>query len=211
MQIFLDLDGTLLDSSRRHAILLEKILSEKNIDADVTNYIDYKNDGFSTKKYLTEFLGMSKDVSNDIATLWVQNIENDEFLVDDKLYEDTIEALEYFKSYVDKMYLVTARNNHKGVTDTLDRLGITKYFDDIVVVSPANASYEKCNYIKAKMNENDILIGDTEVEYEISKVLGIKTYLLNRGFRSKAFWDDKGIKSYNSLNDIIRCIKKRTI
>ena len=52
------------------------------------------------------------------------------------------------------------------------------------------------------------MVGDTEVDYETGKTLKIRTYPLNRGFRSKNFWMAREIQSYDDLMSVQKAIEK---
>ena len=61
MRYFFDLDGTLIDSSQRHTLVLSSVLAESNFSFPVErlqNFISYKSHGFSTLDYLNNVLGM---------------------------------------------------------------------------------------------------------------------------------------------------------
>lgn len=61
--------------------------------------------------------------------------------------------------------------------------------DEITVVSPIHAKENKEKYILQNLGDINIDVGDTEADY-INDVR-IKNFLLNRGFRSKEYWEDK--------------------
>ena len=41
-------------------------------------------------------------------------------------------------------------------------------------------------------------------KYELAQKTGLKAYILNRGFRCKEFWDARNVKSYGSLEEILK-------
>lgn len=196
--IAIDLDGTILDSSKRHLILLDKILSNLDIKINTKDYLKYKSQGFNTEKYL-----LSKNIETTKVSLickeWIKHIENLELLKTDKLYKDSIPFLiNIYKKY--NLILITSRSNKKNTKNQINDLNIKKYFKKIIIVKPNNNMVNKTKITK-KYNCIAI-IGDTEIEKQVSDNLKINIYPLNRGFRSKEYWNKTNIVSYSSLKSI---------
>lgn len=211
----LDLDGTLIDSSERHSRLMQEILSEaapKTVSErvsgrrfDPVEFMRYKADGNSGLRYLTDRLGLTEDAAGQIMSLWQQQIEEERWLALDVPYPDTLGFLDRLKQAHRKIYYLTARQNKEGLLWELERLGIAGYADEILVVSPAGAREEKKQVVEAlllstgKDEEAVCIVGDTENEYYLAKELSLPCFLLNRGFRSERYWEDRGVKSISSL------------
>lgn len=79
---------------------------------------------------------------------------------------------------------------------------------ELKVVSPFEASTLKQEYLdeNAKVYDRIVIVGDTEVDYNAAVNSGNEFYVLNSGFRSKLFWDNKNITSYNRLDEILEMI-----
>lgn len=206
MRYFFDLDGTLIDSSRRHIMVLSAVLSESGFPLPVDhleNFVFYKSHGFSTLDYLTNILGIDSDISQIIAHRWVERIEEAEFLVYDTLYDDVRSVLDSLVSS-DEIVFITARKRSKSLLHELDSLGISGYAKHVFVVDPAHADVEKRDILlQFGKSLPSLIIGDTEIEYYASLAAGIPVLLLNRGFRCKEYWDNKGIPSYSDLRDAL--------
>lgn len=210
----LDLDGTLIDSSERHSRLMRQILSEaqpeiiKDTRFDPVEFMEYKADGNSGLKYLTDQLGLPEDAAGRIMSGWQRRIEDEYWLKLDVLYPDALEFLNCLKQRHRKIYYLTARQNKEGLLRELERLGIAGYADEIIVVLPAGAGEEKKAAVerllrKAGETEGPVcIVGDTENEYTLAKELSLPCYLLNRGFRSERYWSNRGVKSIASLYGI---------
>ena len=97
------------------------------------------------------------------------------------------------------MVYVSARRNKQGVVEWLKDRKIDRFAEDIFIVDSINATKEKLKVLLPRIKQDDCLVGDTEVEWETGKKLGIETIILNRGFRSKSFWNDKQVHSYESI------------
>lgn len=211
----LDLDGTLIDSSERHGRLMQEILSEavpKSVSEkasgrhfDPVEFMRYKADGNSGLRYLTDCLGLTEDAAGRIMSLWLRQIEEERWLALDVPYPDTLDFLDRLKQAHRKIYYLTARQNKEGLLWELQRLGIADYADEILVVSPAGAREEKKRVVETLVirtgkDEGPIcIVGDTENEYHLAKELSLPCFLLNRGFRSERYWEDRGVKSIPSL------------
>lgn len=197
--IAIDLDGTLLDSSKRHVVLLRKILKNQKIKLNISNYMSYKRAGRSTKDYLIS-KGLDINTSNEICKKWVKNIENVKLLELDKLYKDSKEFLEkYYKKY--NLILITGRSNKKNTKTQINELNINKFFKKIEIIKPTKDISEK----KTKLTQKYkcfAIIGDTETEKKVSDNLKIKFYPISRGFRSKEYWGNLNVFSYSSLKRI---------
>jgi len=200
MTYLLDLDGTLIDSARRHWVLMEKLLQkycpDKAESFDAAEYMQYKADGHSGKQYLTEILHLDVTKAGEIQKEWQVHIEDEEYLALDRLYDDTIPFLEEQKEKGDTIIYLTARQNRQGLYASLDRLDIRQYASRVIVVDPRNAKAEKIAAAQELLQagEDLILVGDTENEYAVAQELQMPVYLLNRGFRSRKYWENHGVK-----------------
>lgn len=230
MICILDLDGTLIDSRERHYRLMREILSEKVPKTvtgialegmleelpeagpgkrfDPVEFMEYKADGHSGKKYLQDRLGLPEDAASQIMESWRRQIEEERWLESDTLYQDASAFLNELRQKHITIYYLTARQNRNGLLQELERLKIADYADRIQVVSPADAREEKKRYVERLLEQTGkgagsvCIIGDTENEYDLAEELSLPCYLLNRGFRSKKFWEERGVKSIASLCEI---------
>ena len=214
MIYILDLDGTLIDSSERHYRLMEMLLKEYVPDVLERKtflpaaFMQYKADGNSGKKYLLECMGIEEKKADCIMAAWQQQIEEEQWQRLDRLYPDTKKFLERIRQEGADIYYLTARRKKTELFEELERLEIAEYPKEVKVVQPFHAFEEKKNFVRALMasvdavKEQFFVIGDTENEYQLAKELLLPYGILNRGFRSKRFWDQKEIVSYGSLEEI---------
>lgn len=197
--IGLDLDGTLLDSTLRHKIVLDNVLKKYNININTSDLIPFKQNGKSTSKYL-RYKNIPETLIEDIVTNWVLLIEDDKFLKYDTLYEDAIEFLN--RNIENKLYIITSRKNEKGVKNQVEAFNLHEYINKVFVVPSGISAHSKKREII--IDENiEIFIGDTEVDFNATSNTNSAFIAINRGFRNKSFWDKKEIQSYNSLEEII--------
>lgn len=189
-----DLDGTLIDSKKRHWLLMKKILKKHNIkllNNFAQSYMEYKADGSSGLTYLNEVMGLSHKVAKEIQSEWTEQIENDEWLKYDTLYDDAIPTIRRLKGDI---RFLTIRENVQGLKNELNRFALSNF--ETIILSHKE---RKSNALK-KMDKECIMIGDTEIDLYAANDLGCAYYILNRGFRSKRYWDAHGVKSYADLS-----------
>lgn len=189
-RIALDLDGTLLDSRRRHRVVMDYVLSEKNIFLDTSDLLSYKADGKNNLSWLRH-KGVDEEVASEINNRWIDLIEQDDFLDEDVLYPDTIRILNSL-SKDNMLILLTARNNREGVMKQVERLGIKQYFDEICVVETSKQTPLLKSKILSDKNINEFH-GDTESDMEAALHAGCQFYATTRGFRSINFWNNKNV------------------
>lgn len=202
MKIFFDLDGTLIDSSLRHKVLFQRAVEEicgTIEDCVVKEYFEYKRRGYSTYKYTKEKMGLSDIEIQKICTLWQKGIEKEEALRTDSLYEESLYVLKMLKDKKVDIVYVSARNNEKGTMKELSRLGIDVYAQEIFIVGTKDALSNKIRAIQKTKMQDDIVVGDTEIDYSLAQNLGLRSIILNRGFRNKEYWDRMKVKTYDNI------------
>ena len=204
----LDIDGTLIDSSRRHGALLKSILDNRNIkyEQGLENYyLEYKRNGNTTMQYLTEVLQLGIAESKEIAREWVAHIEDWEWISMDVLYDDTIPFLTAIGENNRIIYL-SNRCNKKNLFRELSMLQIQHYAAYTYISNPKNGCEDKSQFlqkIKKEALDEILVVGDSEIDKETAERNNVNVVLLNRGFRSKYYWDKVGAISYYSLREIL--------
>jgi len=198
----IDLDGTLLDSRQRHILVLIDCIRQINATTytldDLKDFIEYKSEGNTGLSYLK-----NKKIPNETAinSLWIRRIEYKKYLRFDKLYPEVISDLEKLSNHYN-LFLLTARSNKSNLIWQLPELGIEDFFcDRIVVKNMGDVGLNKYHAIQSV--PLDFVIGDTEVDYALAKYAKCNFFPLNYGFRSAQFWEKNGLKSYNSIHEII--------
>jgi len=186
--IAFDFDGTLLDSRKRHIVVLNNILKKHNITLNTSDLIEFKRNNKNNIDYLIS-KGINENLAKEIQIEWIENIENEEYLNIDVLYPETIELLKKY-SIKNDLILVTSRNNKEGLQNQIDKFNLRKYFKDIFIVdSGKNSAVLKAEILK---QENAVLmIGDTEADFNASKICGIDFKFMKNGFRNEEFLEEK--------------------
>ena len=198
--IVVDLDGTIIDSTKRHYLLLQKLLKESSapINFNHQDYLSYKRNGHNNYDFLTKRLNINPRLANKIQKEWVNNIESPELILTDNLYPDVIKFLNDIKSLGYNIVFLTSRQSQENLYKELEHLGLIFFPKQIIVVHG--------NKVDAFRNIPDspkIMIGDTEMDFEAAEKSNAKSYILNRGLRSPRFLHKIGVKkTYNNLDDI---------
>ncbi len=196
MTYVFDLDGTLIDSTRRHWVLMESILNDHGIKVDnnfADDYMSYKASGNGGKDYLKNILNIDNELASTIQKEWISRIEDESMLELDELYDDALPTLSKIK---EPILFLTIRENAEGLKKSLIRLGLNDYE---VKILPHGES--KANVLK-EISDQVIMIGDTEIDYKAAIETGCNYYLLNRGFRNEDYWNELGIRSYKDLSEL---------
>lgn len=60
-----------------------------------------------------------------------------------------------------------------------------------MVVSVENADVQKVSVLQS--NQIEIMIGDTEIDYNAAKLANCEFYAVKNGFRSEKFWKEKRV------------------
>lgn len=203
MTLYCDVDGTLLDSSARHTVLLRDLFREEGLawpDA-APDYLAYKADGHSTRAWLLE-AGLTEEQAADLAARWQARIETPPYLALDRAYPDAIPFLQAVRGQGNAVVLVSARQDADALRHTLERCGLLPLVEELLVVPPLHAADEKAARLRGKITPGDVMVGDTEADLNAARQLGLPCYLLDRGFRSRRYWQRQGVGSYGSLRAV---------
>ena len=121
----------------------------------------------------------------------------------DKLYDDTLRIV----CSLDKknIYFLSARKRVDAALNELIKIGLYDYPEKIYIENPDRAEKNKTERlleIKNLWDDDVIMIGDTEIDAFAAKNAMVKSVILNRGFRNKAFFTGLGIQSYDNLDQV---------
>ncbi|MEN6294432.1 MAG: HAD hydrolase-like protein, partial [Methanobacterium sp.] len=158
--IFLDLDGTLLDTSPRHYKLYQDILNKKGASeskVSLEKFWNMKRAGIKTRDILPASL--SNEIIDSFEKEWLQKIEKKSYLQYDEPFPKTEKVLSCLNKEFD-LVLVTLRNNTENLHWELSKLGLQNYFKAIICgESPKKKLVE--DYLRDSPDEKCIIIGDT--------------------------------------------------
>ncbi len=203
-----DLDGTLVDSTYRHGYLMEKLLQDEGIkveDGFKEKFLDLKRDGLSSMTILQDVYIYDKCLVKRVVEKWIGQIESDEMLAFDRLYDDSIEILGRIRESGFQIFFMSLRQRQKAVLEELRRLGLIEYADKVYIGKPFDGVKYKAECLdELRKRDKVIMVGDTEVDYEAAKLCGVECFMLSRGFRSEDYLKKIGVsKAYNGLDLLI--------
>ena len=203
MNLFFDLDGTLTDSSNRHfKVYSEIVLSLGGKPMTKKDYwclIRSKTD----KSLILKKSSLGNINAEAYLKKFKTVIEKTENLAYEKLINKQIlKTLKKFKQK-HKLFLITLRSNDNAAYDQINNLGLSSYFDKIIVCPKS-----KAEAIKPYLDDKCALIGDTELDIQTAKSLGIKSIAVSSGFRNtkylKRFKPDYILSSIADLEKVIK-------
>jgi len=188
--IFFDLDGTLIDPKKRYHVIHEKICNEIGvIPLSSDEYWELKRN----KVYEDEILLRCGSKDNDFEEVLKARssmLEDKRYLLYDTLHDGVAGFIEKLSNdFI--LVLVTYRKRRNELEEQLNSLGIAKYFDNVLSISPAvEPKYMgKVNLIQDSYGNavSGIFFGDTEVDILAGKHLKVTTVACLNGIRSHGF------------------------
>jgi phosphoglycolate phosphatase len=181
MNIFFDLDGTLIDSKRRLYELF--CFLNKSVSLSYQEYWHLKENKINHKEILINKFGYNEEEFRLFEIKWMKEIEKDKWLFLDKPFVGIKELLNSL-SKNHNLYLVTARQSKYKVLKQLNSFEWNSYFCKILVTEQ---KYEKYQLIvdNVVVSSDDYFVGDTGKDIETGKKLGIRTIAVLSGFLNK--------------------------
>ena len=180
MNLFFDLDGTLLDSKRRLYTLFQDLVSKSTLS--VNEYWELKRNKIDHKAILLNKFNYTEIDYINFESKFLEQIESPGYLKLDILFYGVCEMLGIL-AQKNKIFIITSRQNKENTFVQLKKLDIYKYFENILVTE---RKYEKVELIrKLQFQNEDFIIGDTDYDILTGKQLGIHTIAVSYGFLNK--------------------------
>jgi len=178
VNIFFDLDGTLIDSRTRLYQLFQFLVPNSQLQFE--EYWELKRNKINHKEILTTKFNYSVEDFRKFEQKWMAEIELKRWLDLDKPFEGITEFL-IDLSDRNALFLVTARQSEKMVLQQIKKFGWGSIFIKVLV---SEQKQEKYDLIKTtvKVNPDDWFVGDTGKDIQTGKLLGIKTAAVLSGF-----------------------------
>jgi phosphoglycolate phosphatase len=181
MNIFFDLDGTLINSRPRLYQLFQYLVKESTFSFEY--YWELKRNKINHHNILTKRFNYTEAQFREFEAAWMAEIELKKWLDLDTSFEG-INSLLADLSIRHLLYIVTARQSSINTMQQLERFGWYKYISSTLITEQKNS---KSNLIRnsIKISQDDWFIGDTGKDIEAGKELGIKTAAVLSGFMNK--------------------------
>jgi|688.fasta_scaffold411833_2 phosphoglycolate phosphatase len=201
--IFIDLDGTILDSKLRLFLLFKHLVPD--CDFTFNEYWELKQNMYSHETILIKFYNYNLLEIEYFHNKWNSNIELDHWLHYDTLIEGVHKTFDFLISNNYKLLLLTSRQSKINTKYQLDRLNLTNYFNNILITENKASKYElikTCN-----LNGRSMIIGDTGVDIEVGKKFNFTTVSVLSGFRNlnslNKYNPDYIIENFNQIITIL--------
>lgn len=181
MTLFLDLDGTLINSKPRLFNLFRFLVPQSDLSFE--EYWDLKKEGKGHEIILREYYKYTDKEIEQFQNRWYSLIEAPEWIQYDQPFDLITEKLQELKKKF-SLVLVTARQSDTTVHSQLALFGWTKLFSHTLVTKQ---KHEKEELIKnlIQTSPSDWFIGDTGKDVQAGKALGTNTIGVLSGFRSR--------------------------
>ncbi len=178
MNIFFDLDGTLLNSKRRLYELFQYLVPSSDLSFD--DYWKLKRNKVNHEEILTTQFGYSSMDFKKFEHLWMKEIELEKWLNFDLPFEGVTDFLKTLGKK-NTLYIVTARQSKEMVNKQLHNFGWDSIFESVFVTEQQK---EKHTLIQENVtvSPTDWFIGDTGLDIKVGKLLGINTAAVLSGF-----------------------------
>jgi phosphoglycolate phosphatase len=181
VNIFFDLDGTLLDSRERLYQLFQHLVPESDFSFD--NYWELKRSKIGHQEIFEKHLLSPNGAFSIFEKAWMSKIELPEWLQLDQPFEGVTDFLIDLKKR-HKLYVVTARQFENVAIQQVEQAGWTGIFEEILVTGQKAEKYELIKSISNTSSE-DWFVGDTGKDIQTGKQLGFNTAAVLSGFLSK--------------------------
>jgi len=189
--IFLDLDGPLLDGKLRHYYCYKFILEKFNFTpVGIDEYWESKR-ALVTRLDLLK-MSNAEAIYDEFLGLWIGMIEGPKALTLDRVQTGALECLERFRSSSTRLTLVTLRKNKSALERQLEATELYKFLDNVLVCDHLEGAEGKVNAVRSHFGikedlEDALWIGDTEVDFMAAKSLGCQIILVANGLRNEHY------------------------
>ncbi|MDY6987437.1 MAG: HAD family hydrolase [Thermodesulfobacteriota bacterium] len=187
MQVFLDLDGPILDVSNRYYAIYTDLLEEAGYTPlHISEYWAHKRNRLPETKILARTCPRPFVAAYTKKRLGL--IEESRYLKMDTLQPGVAQLIaQWAKDH--NLYLVTLRNNRDALLRELSYLGIRKYFLKVLSESDNDGSWRVKYRLVSPVADDakrSIMVGDTEADVEAGRAVGLTTVAVTCGIRSRA-------------------------
>lgn len=188
--IFLDLDGPLLDGTQRHYSCYRSIMEDAGFEPiDIERYWQLKRDMINRRELLA--LSSADSLYDEFLRRWLSVIESPESLELDIVQPGALECLRAWKEQGKKLILVTLRKDAAALQIQLQNKGLSTYLDKVLVCAHESGGAGKAQAVLDFLGERpdalrSVWVGDTEVDAQAARSLGLDVYLVKNGLRSPA-------------------------
>jgi phosphoglycolate phosphatase-like HAD superfamily hydrolase len=195
-----DLDGTILDVSRRHYSLVSDFLDEVGeFDYSIDDYLKDRGLGKSDIQILSTRFKLPDSKIINFQNFKDRNIETSDYLTYDKINNNVITLLDILKKKGYRLEILTARKNYENLANQVLSLRLMGMFDNIMMW-PKDL-YEKSAYVELLTTKHKkiLIFGDSKDDYLASKGLHSQFVLIENKMFNQNFVKNQVPKSFDYL------------
>ena len=210
---FFDLDGTILDTSKRYYLIYYNIIKELG-GSPLTKKVYWNCKSNKVSEYEIAMRShLPQSLFNEYNHCRINLIESDKYLKFDTVWPELFDFIPSSK-ICRKIMLVTLRKKRQQLINQLANLGISDWFENIISVVNNGVNCER-HLLKVDSilkiypnNLSGIFVGDTETDMRAGKILGLKTIAVTYGIRSTEYLtQEKPDTILNSPKDLVNFIQ----
>jgi phosphoglycolate phosphatase len=195
MNLFFDLDGTLLDARKRYYQVYADVLRELGFDPlDWDTYWKYKRT-LKTEKSILEF-SKAEEVFEKYYNIRNRRMETHQYMEKDCLWPELVPILPRLSS-IHHLTLVTLRMDGNALQWELEHLGIADAFFLVLhpdtgfgtPITPAS----KISIMRENFGQNNLkgwIVGDTDVDVITGKATGLSTAAVTFGLQDASLLEE---------------------
>lgn len=181
MNLFFDLDGTLVDAKKRLYKLFQDLVPVSQLSHD--EYWNRKRSGVSHRQLLLDEYNYDEQLFRAFENKWMSLIESSHYLSMDKPIEGVTQKLSQFTSAGYLLFVVTARQKRGPVVQQIEDFGWTRHFAKVLITEQKHSKAELV-YPYLDPGKKNVIIGDTGIDIECGKTLKMHTIAVLSGFLS---------------------------
>jgi phosphoglycolate phosphatase len=207
VRIFFDLDGPILDVSKRYYKVFIDITGAGKISKDI--FWSFKRE---KKPWKNIFKQAGLNLNEKIfLRKWFSNIEKRKYLKLDTL-QCTVKKVLATLRKKNSLYLISLRQSKSNLLWQLKYLGLDWYFDKVIYCKNTKNYGWLCKAKLIKQNlssdEESIIIGDTEIDIRAAKLAKITSIAVLCGIREKKLLvKEKPDQIISDIRSLIKFIK----
>jgi len=208
MNIYLDLDGTILDSRKRYYQVYADVLGELGFEPlDWDSYWNYKRT-LKSERSILEF-SKAEEVFEKFYSIRTRRMETHQYMEKDRIWPELVPVLPKI-SQKHHLTLVTLRMDEKALRWELEHLGMADVFFLVVKPNtgfgtPITAS-SKINIMRENFGQNKLqgwIVGDTDVDVLTGKATGLSTAAVSFGLQDASLLEElKPDKLFNTPEEL---------
>ncbi len=181
MNMYIDLDGTIVDYRLRMFSLFNHVLGGTPITLDT--YWAFKRRRLHNFQIAEELKCVSRMTRNEFEERWLSAIEDHQWLALDSLIDGTEHALQTLSKHF-RLYVITARQSPCATRAQIEWLKIDNFFAG-VLVTRHTVSKAKLLIDAGAQRNTDIIVGDTGEDIQAGRTAGIRCFSVLSGIRDE--------------------------